>query len=252
MASWEPHSQGFFVFPREISSFSLGKLKGFFTWVPLVVHHCSLLTLVFYSSSVLSMNPSLRSETRPHAVFVCVGVPDSTVPRLSTPERVGPHRAPSLSARRRQPAPIRSALPPPCPSHPAAHYSSACCPVSSPSRHHLLGTRKPQPRHQFLTGTGRPLHRVASPPGHAPRRQLLLTASMRPRRRSESSLRVSSPCPIHHRPVQSTVASRPARPRSHRRLSSSPRSGNPLSTLVQPVLPSRPYPSSCCTERAPA
>jgi hypothetical protein len=209
--------------------------------------------LSFYSSSILSTNPSLRSETRPHAVSVCVGVPNSTVPRLSTPERVGPHRAPSLSARRRQQAPIRSALPPPCPSHPAAHYSSACCPVSSPSQHHLLGTMKPRLRYQFFTGTGRPLHRAASPPGHALSRQLLLTVSMRPRRsRSESSLHISSPCPIHRHPVQSTAASRPARPRSHHRLSSSPRSGNPLSTLVQPVLPTPPYPSPCSTERAPA
>jgi hypothetical protein len=38
---------------------------------------CALLliaNLSFYSSSVLPMNPSLHSETRPHAVSVCVGV----------------------------------------------------------------------------------------------------------------------------------------------------------------------------------
>lgn len=170
---------------------------GTLSCAPLLIANLS-----FYSSSILSTNPSLRSETRPHAVSVCVGVPDSTVPRLSTPERVGPHRAPSLSARRRQQAPIRSALPPPCPSHPAAHYSSACCPVSSPSQHHLLGTMKPRLRYQFLTGTGRPLHRAASPPGHALSRQLLLTVSMRPRRsRSESSLHISSPCPIHRHQI---------------------------------------------------
>jgi hypothetical protein len=159
---------------------------GTLSCAPLLIANLS-----FYSSSVLPTNPSLRSETHPHFVSVCVGVPDSTVPRLSTPDAwvlIEPH--PSAPAAASQ---LQSALL--CRRHvqttppPTTSWSAAL------SLAHL-GTRKPQPRHQFLTGTGRPLHRAASPLGHTRRRQLL-TASMRPRRRSESSLRISSPCPIH-------------------------------------------------------
>jgi hypothetical protein len=56
---------------------------GPFSCAPLLIA-----TLNFCSSSVLPTNHSLHSEMRPHAVSVSVGVPDSTVPPLSSSERV--------------------------------------------------------------------------------------------------------------------------------------------------------------------
>jgi hypothetical protein len=175
---------------------NVSKKKFFFYIATLSCGPPLITNLSFYSSSVLPTNPFLRSETRPHIVSTFVDVPNSTVPRLSTPER-GSQSSPIPEPHLSQSSPIPQPSPPPAPIRsaaarskpPAANYSSVGRPVSRPSRHHLLGTRKPRPRHQFLTG--RPLYRVASPPGHAPRRQLLLTASVRPHRRSESSLRRS-------------------------------------------------------------
>ena len=125
-----------------------------------------------------------------------------------------PLDAPSCSApaRTRRSLLLCSALPPPCPSHLAAHFSSACCPVSSPSRHHLLGTRKPQPRHQFLTGTGT-----------APRRRqgtLLVVNSSSP----PPTLDLGQPLSISHRALAILLRPRllagelsPSTSRQHRR-----------------------------------
>jgi hypothetical protein len=144
--------------------------------------------LSFYSSLVLPMNPSLRSETRPHAVSISVGIPDSTGPCLSTPERgsqsspILPNQAPSLSPRRQLQSALRrqvQATPPPTTRWSAALSLGHLGTISS-----ALGSPSP-------AISSSPVGRsTTSPPGHAPRRQLL-NASVRPHRRSESSLRRS-------------------------------------------------------------
>jgi hypothetical protein len=219
---------------------------GTLSCAPLLIANLS-----FYSSLVLPMNPSLRSETHPHAVSVCVGVPDSTVPRLSTPDSwvpIEPHPSAPAAASQLQSASLCRRHVQTTPS-PTTRWSAALSLAHLGTISSALGSPSPA-----ISSSPAPVGRStaprcrqgtlvvvnSSPPPCAPATDRRVAYAYR--RPVQSTAALSNPLLPLVQPARAPIAdSRPARaPATHCRLWSSP------------VLPSPPYPSPCSTERAPA